>query len=219
MLEISNTDTICKPRLSVSGTLTSTSTLVEILEILVGYTNKNKKIKISLDKSILTEDGSYPFDIAYEYEFMVGDKLEYFYIEKCEDVEGITILTIFGDIKKLTTFFGTLEPKILDNYSFTYSQDLQYSEQEECVVGDFVISGLGQSSVKVLTNEKEGNFKLLRFRIKEMGSYNWVYYDSTEKNIVITGLKPQTFYYLSYMKFCDVSTHSFYSQMLDFKTF
>jgi hypothetical protein len=219
MLEISNTEAICKPSLSVSGTLTSTINIVEILEVLSGYTSKNKKLILELDRSILTEDGSYPFDIAYEYEFTNSNKIEYFYIEKCVELSGVTLITIFGDIKKLVDFFGVLEPKLLDNYSFTYSQNLQYSENEECVTGDFVISGLGQTSVKVLTNEYEGNFKLLRFRIKEVGTDTWSYYDTTEKNLVITTLKPQTFYYLSYMKFCDVDKHSFYSQMLEFKTF
>ena len=129
-------------------------------------------------------------------------------------------LSIFGETKSLIKIFGELTIKeITEEIIFSYANDLQYSETLSCKVQDFTISGLTSNSVKIITNETVGRFRYLRIRIKEYGNDNWVYFETTDKNYKIENLKPSTFYYISYMKFCDYDNYSFYSPSMEFKTF
>jgi hypothetical protein len=218
-LEISNITPNCKSSLSVSSNKTSTYQITNIVELFDGYGTKTKKIKIALNDTLLL-NSKYPFNIPFEYEFQNEDLIEYFWVEKCEEVSGVTHITIFGEIKKLITLFGKIEVKELtDEITFTYSPNLQKSEELECQIGSFAISGLTQNSVRIITNETIGKFKYLRIRLKEYGTDNWFYYETTDKNFEISNLKPQTFYYISYMKYCDFNKFSFYSESIEFKTF
>jgi len=218
-LEISNITPNCKSSLSVSGYKTSSFTVTNLISISNGYNTKTKKVVVALNESIKINE-QFPFNTSIQYEFIKGDLSEFFWVESCEDVDGITQLSIFGETKNLIKIFGELTIKeITEEIIFSYANDLQYSETLSCKIQDFTISGLTPNSVKIVTNETVGRFRYLRIRIKEYGTDNWVYFETTDKNYKIENLKPSTFYYISYMKFCDYDNYSFYSPSMEFKTF
>lgn len=218
-LEISNITPNCKSSLSVAGYKTSSFLVTSLVSILGGYNTKTKKIIISLDQSVKINN-TFPFNKAMEYEFSKEDLTYFFWVENYEDVDDVTHLTIFGETKNLEKIFGELTPKELtDNIIFSYSNNLQYSEKLDCQTQPFAIAGLTSNSVRIITNEIINRFKYIRIRIKEYGTDNWFYYETTDKNYTIENLKPSTFYYISYMKYCDDDNFSFYSPSVEFKTF
>jgi hypothetical protein len=218
-LEISNITPNCKSSLSVSGYKTSSFIITELISISNGYNTKTKKIVVALNESIKINE-SFPFNTSVQYEFIKGEISEFYWVENCEDVDGVTRLTVFGETKSLIKIFGELTPKELtEEIIFSYDNDLQYSETPSCKIQDFTIAGVTSKSVRLITNEVVGKFRYLRIRIKEYGTNNWTYFETTDKNYTIENLKSSTFYYISYMKFCDYDNYSFYSQTMEFKTF
>jgi len=218
-LEISNITPNCKSSLTISGYKTSSFKITNIISISNGYNTKTKKIVASLNESIKIND-EFPFNTSIQYEFTKDNTSEFFWVENCQDVDGVTRLTIFGEIKNLIKIFGELITKeITEEIIFSYSNDLQYSETLNCKTQNFTISGLTSNSVRLVTNETVGRFKSLRIRMKEYGNNDWVYFETTDKNYKIENLKSSTFYYVSYMKFCDYDNYSFYSPSIEFKTF
>lgn len=213
---------ICKPELSVSGLASGELLLDEILSVSEGYIKRDSILKISLTKSYLSSNDSYPFNSQELYNIISSTLTHPFYVEKLEEVGDVTVLYLYGKTTDLEKMFGTLEAKSLSEIYLEVSGELQLANVQTCTLTSQTpeIQGITTNSASFDTKETSANFLKVKVRYKKAGTSNWSYVESSNTGVVeIAGLESGKSYIASYMKYCSLSDYSFYSEPVLFKTF